>query len=91
MVRLNPAKQQSTKKDEDTKVFHLQSTETRSDVLLKTAVGSRNVLLDTNILFYEGAQRSFITSELAEKLNLQKDQENYICQLSEEKITKADI
>ena len=64
------------KKDEDTKVFHSQATKTRSDVLLKTAVaavGSRKVFVDTNILFDEGAQRSFITSELAKKLNLQTE------------------
>ena len=43
----------------------------RSGVLLKTAVAkvtSRIYTADANILFDEGAQRSFVTRELADKL-----------------------
>ncbi|XP_060570545.1 uncharacterized protein LOC132728870 [Ruditapes philippinarum] len=51
------------------------TTQLRHDVLLKTAVAqicSNIVSLETNILFDEGAQRSFITEELAEKLQIEQ-------------------
>ncbi|XP_063426809.1 uncharacterized protein LOC134710384 [Mytilus trossulus] len=60
--------------EEDTTILYSQSTESRSNVLLKTAVsqvGSNQHFIDTNILFDEGAQRSFLTQNLANKLNLQ--------------------
>lgn len=47
------------------------TTQLRHAVLLKTAIAqicSYIVSLETNILFDEGAQRPFITEELAEKL-----------------------
>ena len=45
----------------------------RTSVLLKTAVApvwSGNISMETNVLFVEGAQRSFLTEHLAKKLNL---------------------
>ncbi|XP_071153540.1 uncharacterized protein [Mytilus edulis] len=51
-------------------VLHSQSPD---NVLLKTAinpVSAEHEILDAKILFDEGAQRSFITEELAEKLKL---------------------
>ncbi|XP_060557728.1 uncharacterized protein LOC132718116 [Ruditapes philippinarum] len=51
------------------------TTQLRHDVLLKTVVAqicSNIVSLETNILFDEGAQRSFITEELAEKLEIEQ-------------------
>ena len=54
-------------------VFH-STTQPRSGVLLKTAVAkviSGISMVDANILFDEGAQRSFVTRDLANKLQLQ--------------------
>ena len=54
----------------------LHSKHTRSGVLLKTAitpVWSDNTCTETNILFDEGAQRSFVSDELAKKLNLKTE------------------
>ncbi|XP_071152313.1 uncharacterized protein [Mytilus edulis] len=56
--------------EEPDTVLHSQSTDR---VLLKTAinpVSAEHEILDAKILFDEGAQRSFITEELAEKLKL---------------------
>ena len=58
--------------DATLQVFH-STTQPRSGVLLKTAVAkvpSGIYTADANILFDEGAQRSFITRELADKLQL---------------------
>ncbi|XP_060592650.1 uncharacterized protein LOC132747318 [Ruditapes philippinarum] len=55
-----------------TAILH-STTHQRSNILLKTAiaqVSSQDYTITTNILFDEGAQRSFITEELAEKLKL---------------------
>ena len=54
-------------------VFH-SMTQSRPEVLLKTAVAkvtSGIYTVDANILFDEGAQRSFVTRNLANKLQLQ--------------------
>ena len=54
--------------------FHSAAAQSRSDVLLKTAVAPvwyENQQSEANILFDEGAQRSFMTEKLASKLNLQ--------------------
>ncbi|XP_052218332.1 uncharacterized protein LOC127835952 [Dreissena polymorpha] len=51
------------------------STQARSNVLLKTAVGkvsSDNCMIEANILFDKGAQRSFITEKLANELNVKE-------------------
>ncbi|XP_052105802.1 uncharacterized protein LOC127738554 [Mytilus californianus] len=64
-----------TENEEDTKVLH-SSTQMRTSVLLKTAVApvwSGNICMDTNVLFDEGAQRSFLTDDLAKKLNLKTE------------------
>ena len=53
--------------EEDTTILYSQS------ILLKTAVaqvGSNQHFIDTNILFDEGAQRSFLTQNFAKSLNL---------------------
>ena len=58
--------------DATLQVFH-STTQPRSGVLLKTAVAkvtSGIYTADANILFDEGAQRSFVTRELADKLQL---------------------
>ena len=55
-------------------VSELISPSQASSCLLKTAVATvstPNVTMEGNIIFDEGAQRSFITQELAAKLNLQ--------------------
>jgi len=55
-------------------VLH-SSAQTRSDVLLKTAIGqvsSGNFTTEANILFDEGAQRPFITEWLANELHLKE-------------------
>jgi len=55
--------------------MHSFTSSPRSHVLLKTAIGpvsaDRKNFDAANILFDEGAQRSFITQDLADKLNLQ--------------------
>lgn len=56
-----------------TAVLHSSSRQQNSAVLLKTAtatVSSGHVSTDANILFDEGAQRSFITRALADELDL---------------------
>ena len=55
-------------------VSELSPPSQTSSCLLKTAVAmvsTSNVTMEGNIIFDEGAQRSFITQELAKKLNLQ--------------------
>lgn len=69
------------KPDTETSMMYTAS-EARSTVLLKTAVSPvvyGNISLDTNILFDEGAQRSFITQELAAKLNVNKEGSESLC------------
>ncbi|XP_053407993.1 uncharacterized protein LOC123531067 [Mercenaria mercenaria] len=66
--------QSITSSTEQSAAFHL-TTHNKTNVLLKTAitkVSSRRCIADANILFDEGAQRSFITEELADKLELQR-------------------
>ena len=64
-------------KDKDnTETTMLSASQETSTVLLKTAVAqviSVNNTTEANILFDEGAQRSFITADLATKLNVQKE------------------
>ena len=51
------------------------TSQARPDVLLKTAIAqvtSGSYTTEANILFDEGAHRSFITKDLADKLHLQK-------------------
>ncbi|XP_071132834.1 uncharacterized protein [Mytilus edulis] len=64
-----------TEIQEDSTILH-SSAQFHSNVLLKTAVApvwSDRHCTDTNILFDEGAQRSFVTESLARKLNLQRE------------------
>ena len=68
----------------DTSILYSHSSESRDSVLLKTAVapvGFNATFLDTNILFDEGAQRSFVTEYLARELNL-KPTETEVLNLS---------
>ncbi|XP_071176440.1 uncharacterized protein [Mytilus edulis] len=53
--------------------FYSSEEKSRSNVLLKTAVApvGGNRYVDTHILFDEGAQRSFVTEELASKIDLE--------------------
>ncbi|XP_071135358.1 uncharacterized protein [Mytilus edulis] len=63
----------TNQKEEDTTILHSSSNDVRTHVLLKTAVApvwSDNLCIDTHILFDEGSQRSFVTEDLARKLNL---------------------
>ena len=65
----------NTEKEDVTEIgsFLSAAAQSRSDVLLKTAVAPvwyENQPSEANILFDEGAQRSFITEKLATKLNL---------------------
>ena len=67
--------QSQNKVDTETSMLYTASEE-RSTVLLKTAfspVVHKNTCIDARILFDEGAQRSFITEELAAKLNIKKE------------------
>ncbi|XP_063417047.1 uncharacterized protein LOC134699374 [Mytilus trossulus] len=60
--------------EHDTTILYTKSKESQSNVLLKTAVaqvGSNQHFMDTNIHLDEGAQRSFLTQEVANKLHLQ--------------------
>ena len=57
----------------ETSVFHSSSYRSHPNVLLKTAIAPvsfRGLTTDANILFDEGAQRSFISRKLANKLEL---------------------
>jgi len=61
----------------NTGIFHSSAVQSRSDVLLKTSVtqvysSNANDYADANILFDEGAQRSFITEDLARRINLKR-------------------
>ncbi|VDI18186.1 Hypothetical predicted protein [Mytilus galloprovincialis] len=73
----NNITQQSEDKDTtETSMLYTSASQETSTVLLKTAVAqvmSVNNTAETNILFDEGAQRSFITADLATKLNVQKE------------------
>lgn len=56
-----------------TSILHTTTCQYKPGVLLKTAVApisSETQTLDANILFDEGSQRSFVTEELADKLQL---------------------
>ncbi|XP_063435994.1 uncharacterized protein LOC134716907 [Mytilus trossulus] len=67
--------QSQNKVDTETSMLYTASEE-RSTVLLKTAfipVVHKNTCIDARILFDEGAQRSFITEELAAKLDITKE------------------
>ncbi|VDI09016.1 Hypothetical predicted protein [Mytilus galloprovincialis] len=67
--------QSQNKVDTETSMLYTASEE-RSTVLLKTAfspVVHKNTCIDARILFDEGAQRSFITEELAAKLDIKKE------------------
>ena len=68
-----PGGSKPSSRDATLKVFH-SMTQSRPEVLLKTAVAkvtSGSYTVDANILFDEGAQRSFVTRDLANKLQLQ--------------------
>ena len=57
----------------DKSVLYSHTTESRDCILHKTAVapvGYYKTFINTHILFAEGAQRSFVTENLAKKLNL---------------------
>ena len=61
----------TNQKEEDTSILYSSSVEVRTNVLLKTAVApvwSDHSCRDTHILFDEGAQRSFVTEDLARNL-----------------------
>ena len=56
--------------------YHIGDTDRQTPVLLKTAVasiGSHNNHISAHILFDEGSQRSFITSDVATKLDLKSE------------------
>ena len=64
----------STDSSEHATILH-SVTQSRNNLLLKTAVAmvtSGSDSAEANILFDEGTQRSFITRDLADKLNLQR-------------------
>ena len=68
-----PGGSKPSSRDATLQVFH-SMTQSRPEVLLKTAVTkvtSGIYTVDANILFDEGAQRSFVTRDLANKLQLQ--------------------
>ena len=68
-----PGGSKPSSRDATLQVFH-SMTQSRPEVLLKTAVAkvtSGIYTVDANILFDEGAQRSFVTRNLANKLQLQ--------------------
>jgi len=59
-----------------TAVLHSTVKSSPTTVLLKTAVApvySSGTYIDTNILMDEGAQRSFITQDMASRLHLKSD------------------
>ncbi|XP_076072041.1 uncharacterized protein LOC143043745 [Mytilus galloprovincialis] len=66
----------TNQKEEDTSILYSSSVEVRINVLLKTSVApvwSDHSCRDTHILLDEGAQRSFVTEDLARKLNLHSE------------------
>ena len=61
--------------------YHISDTDRHTPVLLKTAVasvGSHNNHISAHILFDEGSQRSFITSDVATKLDLKPETQETI-------------
>ena len=61
--------------------YHISDTDRRTPVLLKTAVtsvGNHNNHIRAHILFDEGSQRSFITSDVATKLDLKPETQETI-------------
>ena len=61
--------------------YHIGDTVSHTPVLLKTAVasvGSHNNHVNAHILFDEGSQRSFITSDVAIKLDLKPETQETI-------------
>ena len=61
--------------------YHIGDTNRHTPVLLKTAVasvGSHNNHISAHILFDEGSQRSFITSDVATKLDLKPEMQETI-------------
>ena len=70
----NTRTRQKASTERQTTQLHSSLTEERKDVLLKTAVvqvHGRDICASANILFDEGAQRTFITEEFARKINIQ--------------------
>ena len=69
----NVGKQQIANTESQTTQLHSSLTEERKDVLLKTAVApvhGREICASANILFDEGAQRTFITEKFAREINI---------------------
>ncbi|VDI25525.1 Hypothetical predicted protein [Mytilus galloprovincialis] len=76
ICKKNTTHQSEDKDNTETSILYTSASQETSTVLLKTAVAkvmSVNNSAEANILFDEGAQRSFITSDLATKLNVQKE------------------
>ena len=70
----NTETQRKASTERQTTQLHSSLTEERKDVLLKTAVApvhGRDICTSANILFDEGAQRTFITEEFAREINIQ--------------------
>ncbi|VDI30698.1 Hypothetical predicted protein [Mytilus galloprovincialis] len=62
--------------ENSTPIMHTSAKQENSTVFLKTAIApiwSQNQCADAHILFDEGAQRSFMTQEIADKLNVKPD------------------
>ena len=74
----------------NTAILH-STYQTQNNVLLKTAIAdvtSQRLTTNANILFDEGAQRSFITQQLADKLELRRDGSDLISLATFESETK---
>ena len=66
--------QRKASTERQTTQLHSSLTEERKDVLLKTTVApvhGRDICASANILFDEGAQRTFITEEFSREINIQ--------------------
>ncbi|XP_063411556.1 uncharacterized protein LOC134694475 [Mytilus trossulus] len=76
ICKKNTTQQSEDKDTTETSMLYTSASQETSTVLLKTAVAqvmSVNNTAEANILFDEGAQRSFITADIATKLNVQKE------------------
>ena len=74
----------------NTAILH-STYQTQNNVLLKTVIAdvtSQRLTTNANILFDEGAQRSFITQQLADKLELRRDGSDMISLATFESETK---